>query len=195
MNSEIQVHDETAGIGTWSGDGGYPKSTVDPADGRSGLGLLQSMCEGEISPPPIMTLLGIKLVSIEHGDVTLHREPRDHFDDPMGPVLGGVVAALFDAALGSAIQSTLPAGRTYTTLDTKVSYLQPVASASGSLTVVARTIDVGEQRAVAEAYLTDADGQRCATAIMTCLLVAMSTKAAPGKTSLTWDESDWFKVS
>ena len=153
------------------------------------------MSAGEILPLPIMTLLGIEFISIEHGSATLHRKPRDYFDDPMGPVLGGVVAALFDVALGAAIQSTLPAGRTYTTLDTKVSYLRPVTARPEIPTVVARTVDVGEQRAVVEAYLTDSDGERCATAVMTCLLVAMSTQAAPEKSSLTWDESDWFKIS
>ena len=195
MNSAIRGHEQTAGIGRQGGDGGYLKSRVDRADGLPGEALLRAMNAGDILLPPIMTLLGIEFVSIEQGGATLHRKPRAHFDDPMGPVLGGVVAALFDVALGAAIHSTLPAGRTYSTLDTKVSYLRPVTVRSETLTAVARTLDVGEQRAVVEALLEDSDGERCATAVMTCLLVAMSTQAAPEKPGLTWDISDWMKVS
>lgn len=195
MNSAIQGHDDRVGGSGRGGDVGYPKSTNDPAGGRSGLDLLQAMKARQIRLPAIMTLLGVEFGSIEHGVATLHRKPCDHFDDSIGPVLGGVVAALFDAALGAAIQSTLPAGRTYTTLDTKVSYLRPVTARPGTLTVVARTVDVGEQRAIVEANLTDPDGEHCATAVMTCLLVAMSTEPAPEKTDLTWDISDWMKIS
>jgi uncharacterized protein (TIGR00369 family) len=139
--------------------------------GGSGLDLLRAMVAGEGLPPPAMALLGIELLSVRDGNATLRRKPGDDLSNPMGPVHGSAVAALFDLALGSAIQSALPAGRTYTTLGTRTSYLRPVTAASGTLTVTARAIEVRERQAAAEAQLTDADGQACAAATMTGTVV------------------------
>jgi uncharacterized protein (TIGR00369 family) len=153
------------------------------------------MAAGEILPPPAMALLGIELVSVRDGCVTLRRKPGDSLYNPMGPVQGSAVAALFDLALGSAIQSALPAGRTYTTVDTRISYLRPVTAASGALTATARAVDVRERQAAAEAQLTDADGQACAMATMTGTVVERPREGSPEKPNRTWDVSDWFKIS
>ena len=161
----------------------------------SGLDLLRAMAAGEVLPPPAMALLGIELVSVRDGGATLRRKPGGDLYNPMGAAHGSAVAALFDLALGSAIQSALPAGRTYTTLDTRISYLRPVTAASGTLTVAARTVAVRERQGAAEARLADADGQACATATMTGLVVESLHGGAPDEPGRTWDLSDWFKIS
>lgn len=162
--------------------------------GGPGLTLLRAMAAGEILPPSPMSLLGIEFVSVAEGNITLRRRPVDYRYNPFGPAHGTTVAALFDLALGSAFQSVLPDGRTYTTLDSRISYLRPVALTLEALTVKAKIIDIGEQRMVADAQLADADGQICATATMTCLIVDTPDTNAPAKPDRTWDESDWYKI-
>ena len=162
--------------------------------GGPGLTLLRAMVAGEILPPPSMSLLGIEFVSVTEGNATLRRRPVDYLYNPFGPAHGTTVAALFDLALGAAFQSVLPDRRTYTTLDIRISYLRPVTLTLEALTVSAKIIDVGEQRMVAEAQLADADGQICATATMTCLIVDTPDTSVPAKPDRTWDVSDWYKI-
>jgi uncharacterized protein (TIGR00369 family) len=195
MNSVNMAANRPSSDGTTSI--GVPEAQSEPGrlGGGSGLDLLRAMVAGEVLPPPAMTLLGIELVLVRDGGATLRRKAGDDLYNPMGPVHGSAVAALFDLALGSAIQSALPAGRTYTTLDTRISYLRPVTAASGTLTVAARTVDVRERQAAAEAQLTDADGRACATATMTGLVVESLHEGASDEPGRTWDVSDWFKIS
>lgn len=162
--------------------------------GGPGLTLLRAMVAGEILPPPPMSLLGIEFVSVAEGNATLRRRPDELSYDPFGPAHGTTVAALFDLALGSAFQSVLPDRRTYATLDTRISYLRPVTVNSGALTVTAKIIDVGEQRMIAEAQLADAEGQTCAKATMTCLIVDTPDTSVPAKPDRNWDVSDWYKI-
>jgi uncharacterized protein (TIGR00369 family) len=195
MNSVNMAANRPSSDGTTSI--GVPEAQSEPGrlGGGSGLDLLRAMVAEEVLPPPAMALLGIELVLVRDGGATLRRKPDDDLYNPMGPVHGSAVAALFDLALGSAIQSALPAGRTYTTLDTRISYLRPVTAASGTLTVAARTVDVRERQAAAEAQLTDADGRACATATMTGLVVESLHEGASDEPGRTWDVSDWFKIS
>lgn len=195
MNSANRAADQTSSDGILRIDRPEPWGKASPLGGESGLDLLRAMVAGEILPPPAMALLGIELVSVRDGGATLRRKPGDYVYNPMGPVHGSAVAALFDLALGSAIQSALPNGRTYTTLDTRISYLRPVTARSGTLTVTARAVDVWEREAAAEAQLTDADGQVCATATMTGTVVERPREGSPEKPNRTWDVSDWFKIS
>ncbi|WP_157862020.1 PaaI family thioesterase [Methylobacterium sp. Leaf361] len=162
--------------------------------GGPGLTLLRAMATGEILPPSPMSLLGIEFVSVAEGNARLRRRPVDYLYEPFGPAHGTTVAALFDLALGSAFQSVLPDRRTYTTLDTRISYLRPVKATTGELTVTAKIIDVGEQRMIAEAHLDDAEGQTCAKATMTCLIVDTPDTSVPAKPDRSWDVSDWYKI-
>lgn len=195
MNSANLAADRTSSDGTAPVDGPETRGKAGHLRGGSGLDLLRAMAAGEILPPPAMALLGIELVSVRDGGATLRRKPGDYLYNPIGPVHGSAVAALFDLALGSAIQSALSAGRTYTTLDTRISYLRPVTAASGTLTVTAQAVDVWERQAAAEAQLTDADGQVCVTATMAGTVVERHREGSPEKPNRTWDVSDWFKIS
>jgi uncharacterized protein (TIGR00369 family) len=195
MNSANPAADRTSSDGTPRAAMGEAQGETGHRGGGSGLDLLHAMMAGAIVPPPAMTLLGIELVSVRDGAATLRRKPGDYLYNPMGPVHGSAVAALFDLALGSAIQSALPDGQTYTTLDTRISYLRPVTAASGTLTVTAQAVDVWERQAAADAQLTDADGQACATATMTGTVVERPHEGSPETPNRTWDISDWFKIS
>lgn len=162
--------------------------------GGPGLSLIRAMASGDVLPPSSMSRLGIEFVSVAEGTTTLRRAPDDTSYNPVGPAHGTTVAALFDVALGSAIQSALPERRTYATLDTRISYLRPVTATSGALTVKAKIIDAGERRMIAEAQLADANGQICATATMTSLIVETPDIRIPDQPNRRWDVSDWYKV-
>ena len=55
--------------------------------------------------------------------------PDEKHYNPIGMVHGGVTATLLDSAMGCAVQSLLPAGVGYSTLDISVRYLRPITVA------------------------------------------------------------------
>ena len=85
--------------------------------GRSGLGILQAMLRGEIPYPHIAETLDFALIEVEAGRAVFQGTPQLKHYNPMGMVHGGWYATLLDSALGCAVQSTLPAGRSYTTVE------------------------------------------------------------------------------
>jgi uncharacterized protein (TIGR00369 family) len=68
------------------------------------------------------------------------------------------------------VQTTLPAGTGYTSLEIKVSYLRAVSAGTGPLTVVGTVVKPGSRVAFAEAVVLDGQGRTVATASSTLLV-------------------------
>ena len=120
--------------------------------------------------PPIASLLGMALVEVEHGRAVFTVTPDESMFNPIGAVHGGVVCTLLDSALGCALHTTLPAGKGYTSVEIKVSYLKAVRPSSGLLTATGRVVRVGSRVGFTEGEVTDASGAIVATASSTLLL-------------------------
>ena len=135
-----------------------------------GIDYLQAMIDGEIPPPPIVTLMGMTLVSVGPGTATFTCLPDESHYNPIGSVHGGFVCTALDSAAGCAVQTTLPAGTGYTSLEIKVSYLRAVSTTTGALTVVGTVVKPGSRVAFAEAVVLDCQGRTVATASSTLLV-------------------------
>jgi uncharacterized protein (TIGR00369 family) len=116
-----------------------------------GIDYLQAMIDGEIPPPPIVSLMNMDLVSVGPGTATFTCHPDESHYNPIGSVHGGFVCTVLDSAAGCAVQTTLPAGTGYTSLEIKVSYLRGVSATTGPLTVVGTVTKPGSRVAFAEA--------------------------------------------
>ncbi len=143
---------------------------VAAAPTMSGLDYLRAMMAGELPPPPIGKLMGMDLVAAEVGSATFTCEPNESHYNPIGIVHGGLVCTLLDSAAGCAVQSTLPAGMGYTSIELKVSYLRPLRHDSGLVTCVGTVVKPGSRVAFAEAAVTDAAGKLIATATSSLLV-------------------------
>ena len=77
----------------------------------SGLDFFRKMLTGELAPPPMLALLGIRLVEVEHGRVVFAARVEERFYNGTGVAHGGFAATLLDSALGCAINPRQPAGR------------------------------------------------------------------------------------
>jgi uncharacterized protein (TIGR00369 family) len=141
-----------------------------------GIDYLQAMIDGEIAPPPIIALMDMDLVSANEGTVTFTCRPNESHYNPIGAVHGGFACTVLDSAAGCAVQTTLPAGVGYTSLEIKVSYLRALSANSGELTVVGRVTKPGSRVAFAEAVITDAAGRTVATATSTLLVFPIPTQ-------------------
>jgi uncharacterized protein (TIGR00369 family) len=137
---------------------------------RSGLDLLRAMVAGELSPPPVMQLIGAEGLEVDEGRVTVLMTAREFHYNPLGTMHGGIIATLLDAATGCTVHSTLPAGMGYTSLDLTTRFLKPVTVASGMLRCEGSMVSRSRRTAVAEARLIDGRGSLVAHATSTCLL-------------------------
>ena len=148
-----------------------PTTTRRAGKTLSGIEHLRAMQAGELSAAPIMGLVGMWIAEVDEGRVVFAGEPAEEQYNPMGTVHGGIVALLLDSAMGSSVQSMLPHGTSYTTLELKVNYLRPVTSATGTIYGEGKLIHLGNRTATAEGRLTDGAGELYAHATTTCLIV------------------------
>jgi uncharacterized protein (TIGR00369 family) len=139
----------------------------------TGLELLRKIIGGEIPEPPIARTLGFHLVEVGEGTAVFEGDPGEHLLNPMGTVHGGFLATLLDSALGSAVATALPSGRSYTTMQLNVHMVRPVFADTPRLRCEATTVHVGRTTATAEARLTGtADGKLYAHGTTTCAIFA-----------------------
>lgn len=136
----------------------------------TGLEYIQALIDGSIPPPPIVNLMNMRAVAAEVGRVTFTCEPNESHYNPIGTVHGGLVCTLLDSVAGCAVQTTLPAGQGYTSLEIKVNYLRPVLATTGTLTAVGIVTKPGRRAAFADCTVTDSQGRLVATASSTLLV-------------------------
>ena len=77
---------------------------------------------------------------------------------------------LLDSAVGCAIQTQLPKGKGYTTLEIKVNMMRPLTQELPVIRAEGRTLHVGRQTAVAEGKIIGVDGKVYVHATTTCLI-------------------------
>jgi uncharacterized protein (TIGR00369 family) len=148
-----------------------PRVSAAGAPSRTGLQFLQALRDGELPPPPIMSLLGMRLRDIEPGLVVFECEPDESVYNPIGLVHGGLVCTMADSAAGCAVQSTLDAGGGYTSIDLTVSFLRPVTVESGLLRATGRVTKPGRRVAFSAVEIVDGSGKMVATATSSCLIM------------------------
>lgn len=139
----------------------------------TGLETLQKMIRGELPPPGIAKTLDFRLCEVSEGRALFEGHPSVAHYNPLGTVHGGYAATLLDSALGCAVQTALPAGQTYTTLEIKVNYVRAITATTGPVRAEATVIHVGKRIATAEARLTDASGKLYAHGTTTCIVMPL----------------------
>lgn len=147
-----------------------PTPALRASRSMSGLEYLKAIQAGELPPPPIAALMDMTLVEASEGRIVFSAEPAEYHYNPLGTVHGGVAATLLDSAMGCVVQSLLPAGTGYTTLEIKVNYLRPITSSTGTVTCEGTIIHLDGRTATAEARLTDAAGKLYAHGTTTCII-------------------------
>jgi uncharacterized protein (TIGR00369 family) len=147
-----------------------PLPTAARAREMGGLEFLEAIRTGEIPPPPIAVLLGFSIAELAPGRVTFTATPAEYHYNPIGLVHGGVAATLLDTVMGCAVQSKLPRGRAYTTLDVHVRYLRPLTAETGRVLATGVAIHAGGRTATAEGRIVDEAGKLYATGTTSCLL-------------------------
>jgi uncharacterized protein (TIGR00369 family) len=147
-----------------------PSVTAEAARQRDGKEFLEAILDGSLPAAPVARTLDFLPVSVQPGTVVFEFSPAEFHYNPIGSVHGGVIATLCDSACGCAVQSMLPAGTVYTSLDLSVKFLRPVSSATGPMTCEGTVIHLGGRSALAQARLTDSAGRLHAHASSSCMI-------------------------
>jgi uncharacterized protein (TIGR00369 family) len=128
---------------------------------------LDAMLRGDVAPPPVAELLGLRLVSVADGEVVFELDVRPEHANPMGTIQGGVICALADAAMGLAYASRLEDGESFTTLELKTNYLRQVRD--GTLVATGRVVHAGRTIGLTSCDVVDGEGRKVAYATSTCM--------------------------
>jgi uncharacterized protein (TIGR00369 family) len=130
----------------------------------------QKVLDGELPPPPVAQLLGIRLISATDGAAVaeLQADPRRHAN-PMGTLHGGILCDLGDLTMGVAIGSTMQPGETFTTIELKINYFKPVWRSR--LTATAHLVKRTRTTAYLECDVVDEGGSLVARLGSTCMVL------------------------
>jgi uncharacterized protein (TIGR00369 family) len=161
-----KILDDTSGERTIE----YGVVPVDVMASMSGLDFVRAIFARRLPEPPIMQTVEPFDCTAETGVVVIHSVPGLRHYNPIGSVHGGYAAILLDSAMGLAVQSTLPAGAGYATLEFKISLVRGMSETSGVVRTEGRVLNAGRRVATAEARITDAKDRLIAHATTTCLV-------------------------
>ena len=148
-----------------------PKQSAGLVLTMPGLEFLQKIRDREIPNPPITDTLDFDLTVVEPGFVVFEIEPKEFHYTPIGTVHGGVALTLMDSAMSCAVQTTLPAGTGYTTLELKLNFVRGITAKTGRLRAEGKVVHSGARTAIAEGRLIDKDDKLYAHATTTCFII------------------------
>ena len=130
---------------------------------------LEEMVRGQIPAPPIAKLVGFTIVQIELGRSVFEMQAGPQHANPMGTLHGGVVCDLADAAMGTAMATTLEDDESFTTLSLTADYFKPVWTQK--LRATARVTKRTRQIGFIECEVEDEKGSLVAKVQSTCLVL------------------------
>jgi uncharacterized protein (TIGR00369 family) len=136
----------------------------------SGLEYLQKLASGELSFAPMGQTLNYRLVEIEEGFAAFEGEAGEYCYNPIGVVHGGFAMTILDSVLACAIQTRLPAGMAYTTVQININLIRAITQETGKVRAEAHAIHVGRQMGTSEGTLKDMQGKLLAHGTTTCLI-------------------------
>ena len=145
-------------------------ASLESVRGKTGLEMLHAMLRGELPSPYIAETLDFALIEVEAGRAVFQGAPQLKHYNPLGSVHGGWYATLLDSAVGCAVHTLMPAGRSYTTSQLNIHIVRAATTQSGQLRAIGSVIHCGRQLATAEGRIVGPDGRLYAHATTTCLV-------------------------
>ena len=148
-------------------------------DSMSGLEYMRRVAAGDIEGAPMVRLLGMRMTEVEEGRVSITAEVRPEHENGLGIAHGGLAATLLDTALSCAVNTVMPAGKIFTTLEMKINYIRAIRPGDAPLSCVGHVVHAGGKTATAEGRIVDSYGKLYAHGTVTCILFRDTTGENP----------------
>jgi uncharacterized protein (TIGR00369 family) len=136
----------------------------------SGLEYMRQLMAGELPPSGMGQLMNFSLVEVSEGHAVFTVVPDERHYNGLGIAHGGLAATLLDTATGCAINTMMPPGKIFTTLEMKINFVRPMRRETGEVRCEADVIHAGGRVATAEGRIIDAGGKLYAHGTATCML-------------------------
>ncbi|HEX5959419.1 MAG TPA: PaaI family thioesterase [Hyphomicrobiaceae bacterium] len=145
-------------------------ASLDEIKAYSGLEFIQRIVAGTVPPPPIAATLGFTVAEAALGFAVFTMTPDHRHYNPIGSVHGGVACTLLDSCMSCAVQTTVPRGFGYTTLELKVNLVRPITATTGLIRAEGRALHAGRRSGTAEGKIFDTKGNLLAHGTTTCMI-------------------------
>lgn len=106
---------------------------------------------------PFVKLMGMRLLSAAEGRSVMECRVRPILKNSSGTLHGGVMGALVDMSVATALRSVMPLSSRMTTVEYKVNFLKPVGT--GTITALGVILRLGRTIAVGSTEVRNADGE------------------------------------
>jgi uncharacterized protein (TIGR00369 family) len=126
--------------------------------GLSGLDYLKQLIN-DWHGSPMAETMSMRLIAASEGSATFEAFPSAKYFNPQQRVHGGYAATLIDSGLGCAVQTKLPAGIGYGTIELKVNYVRKIDAEVKRLLCTGTVIHAGRTMFTAEAKVLDENGK------------------------------------
>ena len=103
--------------------------------------------------------MNMRLIAVAEGSATFEAIPSSKYYNPQMRLHGGYAATLIDSALGVAVQTKLPVGIAYGTIELKVNYVRKMDAEIPRFLCTGTVIHAGRTMFTAEARITGENGK------------------------------------
>ena len=148
--------------------GVVPSEIVTSMSGRE---FFEAMIAGSLPQQPISQTLSFWLVEVGEGRAVFEGEPGPQLYNPIGTVQGGWALTIIDCATACAGHTLLPAGVSFTTIETKTNFSRAITADTGRVRAEGRVVAQGKQIISAEATLRSRDGRVLAHGTSTMMVL------------------------
>ena len=124
---------------------------------KFGLQRLQKLIDGSDGGSMLKTMQQ-RVVSAIAGEVVVEGTPDEKFNNHMGRIHGGYLAALIDTALGCAVGSKFDGETGFGTVDLNIKYVRKFEVTTGPVYATARVLHAGRTMYTAECKVADKAG-------------------------------------
>src|SRR5262249_58955682 len=140
------------------GGGGVPGEIW---DGGGGPDIRRALIGGGLRAPPLSNLCGIVPFDAEKGKTRWKMPASEWLSTPVqGRLYGGATAFLAGTAIDGAVQTTVPAGAAFASVDLKVYFLRPVSPNGRDLVAEGAGIHPGRTLLIGTSQGFAAPGQK-----------------------------------
>ena len=140
---------------------------------HSGLEFMEKVAEGEFAGPPIGKTMGFWPSHIEDGKAIFTGTPTFDVLNPLGAVHGGWYGAILDSCMACAIQTKVPKGSVYTTLEYKINIIRPIPTGT-TINAIGTVHHAGRSTGIADGEIRGVDDDKLyATGSTTCIIMKM----------------------
>jgi uncharacterized protein (TIGR00369 family) len=148
-----------------------PVAASERARAMSGMERLENYAAGNVPASPFALTIDTEITGFAEGSAEITFRPAECHYDLSGFVAAGVVAAVLDSVMGVALQSQLPAGAGFVTLELNVNTIRPLSAECGAIEALGSVLHLGRRVAYVEAQAVDGADQIHADATSSLLVM------------------------